>query len=319
MAVSGPIMTASRRRDELLRTQLNGFTRLLHRLERGDVRAVHRTRVASRRLRELTPVLQIDADTGERILRDLRRVTRTLGRVRELDVLDALLKDVRLESPRADAALAVAADRVQKARTAAHKRALKKGLERGIRRVIRRLKRVAEGLSDADRRRGRRWMWALEARVSRRAATLRKSIAHAGPVYFAERLHEVRKAIKKLRYAIELSAEASGEPARGDLRRLKQAQDLLGRLHDRQVLIQTIRDTQTSLLREPPGPSAEQSLVRELDTVLADLENDCRLLHGRYVARLQWRCCSSATGWRRVHARPRPRGTRRDAPLASAS
>src|SRR5262245_17330899 len=50
------------RRSQLLKRRLDRLTRPLPDLERGDVRALHRTRVASRRLRELVPMLQIDAD-----------------------------------------------------------------------------------------------------------------------------------------------------------------------------------------------------------------------------------------------------------------
>ena len=60
-------MAASTQRHELLRKRLDRFTRLLPGLEQGDVEALHHTRVASRRLRELLPVLQLDHDTIHRL------------------------------------------------------------------------------------------------------------------------------------------------------------------------------------------------------------------------------------------------------------
>src|SRR5205823_7631267 len=84
-------MPASTNRYELLRKRLSVFTRMLHGLEQGDVRALHRTRVASRRLRELVPVLQLDRPLTRKLVRRLRRVTDRLGSVRELDVLLLLL------------------------------------------------------------------------------------------------------------------------------------------------------------------------------------------------------------------------------------
>jgi CHAD domain-containing protein len=60
-------------------------------------------------------------------------------------------------------------------------------------------------LEKADTRPGTRgWQWALGARVARRASALRAAIDTAGG--WSERLHKVRIALKKLRYAVELSA-----------------------------------------------------------------------------------------------------------------
>jgi hypothetical protein len=44
-------------------------------LEQGDVAALHHTRVASRRLRALVPMLQIDGDAAKKLGRRLRKVT----------------------------------------------------------------------------------------------------------------------------------------------------------------------------------------------------------------------------------------------------
>jgi len=88
-------MSASRRRSDLLQKRLEQFTRLLHELEEGDVRALHRTRVASRRLREILPVLQLKPDVSTRLGRRLKRVTVEIGRVRELDVLLTLVDELR--------------------------------------------------------------------------------------------------------------------------------------------------------------------------------------------------------------------------------
>jgi len=88
-------MSESRRRADLLQKRLEQFTRLLHELHAGDVRALHRTRVASRRLREILPVLQLKHDVAARLGRRLRHVTAELGRVRELDVLLGAVAELR--------------------------------------------------------------------------------------------------------------------------------------------------------------------------------------------------------------------------------
>ncbi|MEO8070453.1 MAG: CHAD domain-containing protein, partial [Acidobacteriota bacterium] len=59
----------------------------------GHVGAVHRSRVASRRLREVLAVMLAIAPgkPADRARREMRRVTRALGPVREIDVaLEAL-------------------------------------------------------------------------------------------------------------------------------------------------------------------------------------------------------------------------------------
>lgn len=269
------IMTAPRLRSELLRTHLKGFTRLLHKVEGGDVRAVHRTRVASRRLRELVPVLQLESDDCARLLRDLRRATRGLGRIRELDVAGQLLEAVTADMGQSRSWVVAATAAVQQARHAAHARSMHKGKLGGdLRRLAKRLDRVAGNLERAGRRDGRRWRWALDARAVRRADRLTAAIRAAGPFYLPERLHAVRIALKKLRYALELKAEASGAPVR-ELSLLRRSQELLGALHDRQLLIERFREMQAEL--------PDRRASRELDDLIATLEDECRTLHARFV------------------------------------
>src|SRR4051794_843049 len=87
-------MFAIRPRHELLETRLRRLTRMLPGVEGGDIRAIHQTRVASRRLREVVPVLQLDGRAAHRLTRKLRKLTRGLGQVRELDVLGLLLDEL---------------------------------------------------------------------------------------------------------------------------------------------------------------------------------------------------------------------------------
>src|SRR5881397_3747897 len=87
-------MPVSLNRYELLHKRRERFTRMLQGVEQGKERAVHKTRVASRRLREVLPVLQLDADTTRRLARRLKKATDQLGAVRELDVLLAAVADL---------------------------------------------------------------------------------------------------------------------------------------------------------------------------------------------------------------------------------
>ena len=88
-------MPGSTYRHDLLRKRLAVFTRALHGLEEGDVRALHRARVASRRLREILPILQLERGVTRKLVRRLRKVTDRLGTVRELDVLSMHLQELQ--------------------------------------------------------------------------------------------------------------------------------------------------------------------------------------------------------------------------------
>jgi CHAD domain-containing protein len=148
-----------------------------------------------------------------------------------------------------------------------------------LQRLARKLERVKVLLEDADDAPTRRaWRWALDARVSRRASALKHAIDDASAMYLQGRVHVVRIALKKLRYGLELRAEAAGTKTTPDLRLLKRMQELLGRLHDLQVLIDRVRQVQASLT--PPNVAA----WRDLDTLVTLLEQSCRRLHARYVS-----------------------------------
>lgn len=297
-------MTPARQRTDLLRTHLKAFTRLLHKVEGGDVRAVHRARVASRRLRELVPVLQLESDTCTRLLRDLRRATRALGRIRELDVTAQLVANLEAQATGTSAAaLARVSSQLRAAREVAHARGVRKGrLSTGLRRVAKRLERVTSTLERRGDRGHQRWRWALDARIVRRAEALDAAIRSAGPFYVPERLHAVRIAMKKLRYSLELGA-AVRETAHPELSLLRRGQELLGTLHDRQRLIEQFRETQAAL---SPG---DRRLSRQLDALISAAEDECRVLHARYVRqrqRMREACARLAP-----LASPAPPGTRR--------
>ena len=120
-------------------------------------------------------------------------------------------------------------------------------------------------------------MWALEARVVRRAVRVRSAIEATGSVYVPQRLHDVRIALKKFRDALELLAEARERPATAEIAALEHAQDVLGRLHDLEVLADRGRHVQVSL--SPPDLAA----WREIASLVHAAEDDCRPLHARYM------------------------------------
>jgi CHAD domain-containing protein len=303
-------MPVPRTRSELLKRRVDPLVRVLPAMEQGDVRALHRARVASRRLRELLPMLQLDHEASRKLNRRLKKVTTRLGSVRELDVLLLLIDELHVSGRARSAALARVGVAVARDRDEARKRLTSRLPVDDIRRLARKLERVVSELQvleiTSSKTAVRRWRWAVDAQVAGRAARLATALEAAGAMYLPERLHAVRIAVKKLRYALELSMQLAGEKSGADLRALKRAQDILGRMHDLQVLIERVRHVQASLA--PPNVT----VWRELDALMASVEDDCRRLHARYMRlRDTLMALTSALAARPQAPAPRVAATRR--------
>jgi CHAD domain-containing protein len=277
-------MPVSSSRYELLRKPLVRFTRTFRGISKGHEKALHRARVASRRLREVLPVLQLDSDVTADLARRLRKVTGRIGPVRELDVMLLQIDELQQSGRYDPGALSRVASAVAKRRSAARERLLAKLPVATLRRVASKLSKIADQLAKEEdvparsQAATRGWRWAIGARIARRAASLKAAIDDAGSVYLPERLHAVRVAVKKFRYAVELEHDISGdEKLTPHLRVLRRIQELLGRLHDRQLLIEQVRQVQAS--SAPPDLGA----WKRLDTLSTTLENECRRLHARYL------------------------------------
>lgn len=271
---------------DALRSRMDAFARDAEGVYGGDVDALHRTRVATRRLREVLPLLGLEGADVRRARRRLKKVTRQLGAVRELDALALMIHELSQDVRYSPTALKQMRTAVEEARAAAAEQMASKLPHAKMQRLARRLERVArqverEGERTDGRRRPREsrraWLWALEARAARRAARLRAAIEIAGAVYASVRLHDVRVALKRLRYTLELAADARQPLASRDVAALKTAQDLLGRLHDLELLIARVRDEQVRL--SPPTLAG----WRDSGSLAHTLEDDCRALHARYM------------------------------------
>ena len=248
---------------------------MLHALGEGDVRALHRTRVASRRLREILPVLQLKPDLAGRLGRRLKKVRARLGAVRELDVLAVLVDELQSSGAWDAQVLRRVAASITGERAQARERFQAKPPTRELEQIARKLKKIGGDLRDTSPSRG--WQWAVDARVSRRAGMVVRTLDAAGSMYMPERLHDVRIALKKFRYALEVAGEAAGAKPSPDIKALKRRQDTLGRLHDLQVLIERVRGIQASL------PAPDVTMWRKIDLLTASLEDECRRLHAKFV------------------------------------
>jgi len=265
----------------MIRQRLGALTRMLPAARSGEVTAVHQARVATRRLREVLPLVSRGSPLRKHT-RAVRRLTRTLGPVRELDVALLTLDEFADtgEVPRAGILSLHQAIRQERSR-------LQIDMRRTIDRA--RLDKLSGKLIADARKRDKegprprtvdpKQLAAARDRVARRAERLRITIENAAAIYLPDRLHEVRIAAKKLRYAMEIVRDLSGSRATARIATLKRAQDLLGRIHDLEVLIARTRALQGSSSNAPT-----LRVSADMDLLVRRLENECRRLHGRYIA-----------------------------------
>lgn len=237
----------------------------------GDVRAVHQARVASRRLREVLPVigLSIPPQPLRRARRAARLVTQALGPVRELDVSLVLLGELAKAHPSHLRAVLATRARLDDEREARRRLMLRELSGPKQARIIARLEDVG-WLAEPP---SFQWRHLLAERTGTRAAELASAVDEAGVLYDLDRLHAVRIATKKLRYTLELAGEARAAATARLLKQLKATQDHLGHLHDLQVL--------KTYGAEAPHDRVERT---ELDDFLGVLETNCRMLHAEFLA-----------------------------------
>jgi CHAD domain-containing protein len=272
----------------------------------GAVEGIHQARVASRRLRELLPILpSSEGHVVARILRrDVRLITRALGPVRELDVSLILLNDLAAASAAPPVAIRGVQRALERQRAEAFARMV--AVVESI--SLDRLSEASVAMADAAAGRSalRRCRTLLARRLAGRTSLVVSAIDAAGLLYAADRIHAVRIAVKKLRYAVEIAQELRGTPAVIVLARLKVAQDLLGGLHDFQVLARRVRDTK-------PGTQRRHGQFEDLAVAL---DHRIRMLHGEFlVVRPRLTVVFDRCRQIRAHvAPPPPRGGRGGVP-----
>jgi CHAD domain-containing protein len=262
----------------LLKQRLTTLLDAMPAAQAGDTRSVHQARVATRRLREALPVLRasLDEDALGRAERQVRKMTRALGPVRELDVALAHLDELAAHH-------AVPARALSRLRQAlaheqfARRRELLAAITPGkMERLRQRLGRAGD--RDPLPRTGGA-VDEAQAQVVRRAGRLARMIERAGGLYLPDRLHAVRIAAKKLRYALEIQRELKRSKSTARILQLKRLQDLLGRMHDFEVLIDRSRQLQAA------RAATDRQLTLELDIIIRTLEAECRADHATYMRR----------------------------------
>jgi CHAD domain-containing protein len=239
-----------------------------------DVEGIHQARVVSRRLREFVPVLAGDPCEGQslKLRRDLRAITRLLGPSRELDVAALTLDALEERSPAHAPAIAIVRGRVAGERTEARVAMRQAVIGVDIDCLAARTLACASDLISARAIRG--CAARAAARLDRRAREFEAAVLRAGIVFAPGPLHEVRIALKKFRYALEVAERLGRFRLRGSLQPLKRLQTLLGDLHDLQVLAGRVRDAiAMSTGRRRPA----------LVALVNDIDDAIRAMHSQFV------------------------------------
>lgn len=241
------------RLSERLRRQLGT---LQGRLERAAVAladaptpaAIHKTRVAARRLRVLLHAYSRELDSKERkrYLRELEELTGDLEPAREADVAQGLIR--RLARDRSGGidghsrALYERARRRYQVEVDALRAIMVREAWRQRLEDLRRLSEVSSLVRDNDKSA----VTVMHHLVKRRRRRLRAALAEAGNS--PARLHRIRLKIKAMRYLLEGSLAKNVMAKDRELRKLRQIQNCLGDLHDEENLIKALRTERTHRL-----------------------------------------------------------------------
>jgi CHAD domain-containing protein len=121
----------------------------------------------------------------------------------------------------------------------------------------------------------RGWQQHIRRLAVERSHTALDAIAHATGVYFPRRAHGARIAIKQLRYAGEIALRAGFGDMRSAISALKRGQEVLGELHDKQVLA----DNLDSYTKREGIDKGHIELTRKV------LEGEVLALHADYLCR----------------------------------
>lgn len=281
-----PSMNTSTSRDRLWRKRLNELSAVWPDFVSGRIGGLHKTRVASRRIREALPIVAATAPPAKvkKLSKKMRALTRRLGPIRELDVELDILED----RSKTDGVPGRAIEMMRR-EVASRRQELRADLADNapvddLKKLLRKLERVGNR-EDGRRKKGKgkraeskfeaQWRGVLATRLMRRAKSVAAALEDAGPLYVPERIHDVRISSKKLRYALEIARDAGVTAATPLVRVLKRHQERLGDLHDLQMLLKHVRETEAA-----PGVG---SRVNDLTAYADSLDRECRRLHAGFV------------------------------------
>jgi CHAD domain-containing protein len=266
------LLDVFQREIETIRTHLAGVLD-------GERGSIHDARIATRRIREVLPLTHEwqRREHADHLYTMVKRMGRSLGRVRDADVRLELLRYLEARIPHAAPTLVLVHQQEEHQRLRTMRKLVKRFERLGVDRELATLAAVAPWRTTAMwAARTGRWRGQLRRRVEERACATSDAVAHATGVYFPKRTHAARIEIKKFRYATEIAVETSILGDAVSVRTLKKSQDLLGDLHDRQTLIDELRETAAT---DPRIDASHIALVEQV------VEADIADMHAQFLQR----------------------------------
>lgn len=240
-----------------------------------DVEALHDMRVASRRLREAFEIFDFcfPQKSYQKFYQRIKLVTRALGEVRNADVAIVYFKS--LSATTDDILVQVALEDILRRLARERRQArlhLTKGLDESqVGQLPAELANVFLRVENMPVRyqRGSRQSIILARRLLvQRVRDFFSARAAVTGENDEVNLHKVRISVKKLRYAIETLDYAVGEAMIGSLKELKQLQEALGELHDRDVFAGIVRGRLMKLQSRPHATLLCNGLQAVLNMIL---------------------------------------------------
>jgi CHAD domain-containing protein len=223
---------------------------------------LHQLRVATRRIRAFLRVARRHVDTAwaEETRRQLGELGRSLGPVRDLDVL---LENLRGEVSGLDEAERPAADellaQLQQDRNRRQDALLQALDAPAYTQILERLQAPLYAAAEPPRR-------SLAKLAEREVRRLAERVEGLGPAPADEALHRLRIRVKRVRYTLELAAPDADKRTQRMIRAAKRLQDVLGEHQDAVVAEERIR-----------GLAAElESPVAFVAGRLAERQSRCR-------------------------------------------
>ncbi len=238
---AGPPSTAAGVAGRVVGEQSRELRAQVRAARRGkDPEAIHRMRVATRRMRAVLRVFAGQVEVPDRLTRGLRWIAGKLGAVRDRDVILELL--------------------------AAHHGALRGAEARRLERLLKRLRRErrraqTDLLAALDRGRWQKLLAGLRAFAraprsrGRSEATAARTLTEAADVLAGDvaehpgmteagpdsaALHGLRIAFKRLRYVLEVHAASGAVAYAVELKLARQMQDALGAIHDHDIVLERL-------------------------------------------------------------------------------
>lgn len=213
-----------------------------------DIDAVHRMRVASRRLRAGLSLFSpcFSKDAYRKISKGVRRITRDLGDARDLDVqmgyLQGLIVDHQSGEGKALDGCRMLLSRTREKRKALQPKVIADCMRLEEKGIVPLLEKEIAAWKKPESPSGEMPTRGFPLERSGRAITrrVRKLLSYSPVVQDPEAVqahHAMRIAAKRLRYLLEVYAPLYKKEFRPVLRRLKTLQEILGNLHDCDVWI----------------------------------------------------------------------------------